>query len=142
MKEDARNHSDSLCIQEEPKAFELREITWHGGAEPPHIFAAGVSADIANLVAESRASSKANQVGRSWVRHFINGLELVEPSKREIKAGINGLAQPPRYQKYDYAKLNGTQASASIGPPGRGRWVQVGSVFDHLCKQCQTGGKG
>jgi hypothetical protein len=73
MKEDARNYSDGFRVQEGTKAFVLREITRHGGAEPPHIFAARVSADISNLVAKSRASGKANQVVRSWVRHFING---------------------------------------------------------------------
>jgi len=74
MKEDARNYSDSFCVQEGTKAFVLRKITRHGGAEPPHVFAARVGADIPNVVAKSRASGKANQVGRSWVRHFVNGL--------------------------------------------------------------------
>ena len=133
MKEDARDHSDSFCVQEGIKTFVLREITRHGGAEPPDIFAAGVSADISNLVAKSRASGKANQVGRSWVRHFINWLEL-ESSKREIKEERTGLARPPRCQRHDDAKLNGTQTSASIGPQeGEFGGAQVGCAFNHLC---------
>ena len=78
MKENARHYFDSFCVQEGTEAFVLREITRHGGAEPPRIFAARVSANILNSVAKSWASGEANQVARSWVRHFVGILQNVK----------------------------------------------------------------
>lgn len=129
MKEDARNHSDRLCVQEGTKAFVLGEVTRDSGAEPPRVFAAGVGANIANLIAKCWASGEANEFGRSLVRHWTkaNGLES---SKRKVKEERTELGQFSRRAKHSYTRLNGAQAMRT---ELRETWSRGAASWTYLC---------